>query len=52
VRGARRRRGGHPQQRDLPAIIDTELMDRFTGGTEAGRRGIIVHEPVGRMDTP
>jgi NAD(P)-dependent dehydrogenase (short-subunit alcohol dehydrogenase family) len=35
-----------------PGIIDTEMMDRFTGGTEAGRRGVIAQEPIGRMGTP
>jgi NAD(P)-dependent dehydrogenase (short-subunit alcohol dehydrogenase family) len=32
-----------------PGIIDTEMMDRFTGGTEAGRADVIAQEPIGRM---
>src|SRR3954468_2617110 len=35
-----------------PGIIDTEMMNRFTGGTDAGRRAVIAQEPVGRMGTP
>src|SRR4051812_2294415 len=35
-----------------PGIIDTEMMDRFTGGTDAGRQAVIAQEPVGRMGTP
>lgn len=35
-----------------PGIVDTEMMDRFTGGTEAGRQEVIAQEPVGRMGTP
>jgi NAD(P)-dependent dehydrogenase (short-subunit alcohol dehydrogenase family) len=35
-----------------PGMIDTEMMDRFTGGTAAGRQAAIAQEPVGRMGTP
>jgi NAD(P)-dependent dehydrogenase (short-subunit alcohol dehydrogenase family) len=35
-----------------PGIIDTEMMRRFTGGTEEGRAGVIASEPVGRMGRP
>lgn len=35
-----------------PGIIDTDMMDRFTGGTDAGRQEVIAQEPVGRMGTP
>jgi NAD(P)-dependent dehydrogenase (short-subunit alcohol dehydrogenase family) len=32
-----------------PGIIDTPMMERFSGGTEEGRKGVIAQEPVGRM---
>jgi NAD(P)-dependent dehydrogenase (short-subunit alcohol dehydrogenase family) len=35
-----------------PGIIDTEMMDRFSGGTEEGRQLVIDQEPVGRMGRP
>jgi NAD(P)-dependent dehydrogenase (short-subunit alcohol dehydrogenase family) len=35
-----------------PGIIDTEMMDRFTGGTPAGRDRVIAQEPIGRMGKP
>ena len=35
-----------------PGIIDTPMMDRFSGGTAEGRQGVIAQEPVGRMGTP
>jgi NAD(P)-dependent dehydrogenase (short-subunit alcohol dehydrogenase family) len=35
-----------------PGIIDTEMMSRFTGGTEQGRAAVIAQEPVGRMGRP
>lgn len=35
-----------------PGIIDTPMMDRFTGGTEQGRKGVISQEPIGRAGTP
>ena len=34
-----------------PGIIDTPMMDRFSGGTAEGRQGVIAQEPVGRMGT-
>jgi NAD(P)-dependent dehydrogenase (short-subunit alcohol dehydrogenase family) len=35
-----------------PGIIDTAMMQRFTGDTAAGRQRVIGQEPVGRMGTP
>ena len=35
-----------------PGIIDTPMMDRFSGGTEEGRDRVIAMEPVGRMGRP
>ncbi len=35
-----------------PGIIDTPMMDRFTGGTAEGRQAVIGQEPVGRMGRP
>ena len=35
-----------------PGIVDTEMMDRFTGGTDAGRAAVIAQEPIGRMGHP
>lgn len=35
-----------------PGIIDTPMMDRFTGGTEEGRKKAISQEPIGRAGTP
>jgi NAD(P)-dependent dehydrogenase (short-subunit alcohol dehydrogenase family) len=35
-----------------PGIIDTAMMQRFTGGTAEGRERVIAQEPVGRMGTP
>jgi NAD(P)-dependent dehydrogenase (short-subunit alcohol dehydrogenase family) len=35
-----------------PGIIDTSMMDRFTGGTEEGRQEVIDQEPIGRMGRP
>jgi NAD(P)-dependent dehydrogenase (short-subunit alcohol dehydrogenase family) len=32
-----------------PGYIDTPMMDRFTGGTAAGRAKVISEEPIGRM---
>ena len=31
-----------------PGIIDTPMMDRFSGGTPEGRERVIAQEPVGR----
>ena len=35
-----------------PGIIETPMMDRFSGGTEEGRARVIAQEPIGRMGTP
>jgi NAD(P)-dependent dehydrogenase (short-subunit alcohol dehydrogenase family) len=35
-----------------PGIIDTPMMDRFSGGTAEGRQAVIAQEPVGRMGQP
>lgn len=35
-----------------PGIIDTPMMDRFSGGTEEGRARVIAWEPIGRMGKP
>ncbi|MGC5172753.1 glucose 1-dehydrogenase [Microbacterium sp. DT81.1] len=35
-----------------PGIIDTPMMDRFSGGTEEGRARVVAQEPVGRMGRP
>ena len=35
-----------------PGIIDTAMMERFTGDTAEGRQRVIGQEPVGRMGTP
>jgi NAD(P)-dependent dehydrogenase (short-subunit alcohol dehydrogenase family) len=35
-----------------PGIIETSMMDRFTGGTSEGRESVIAQEPVGRMGKP
>jgi NAD(P)-dependent dehydrogenase (short-subunit alcohol dehydrogenase family) len=35
-----------------PGIIETPMMDRFSGGTPEGRVGVIAQEPVGRMGKP
>ena len=35
-----------------PGIIDTEMMDRFTGGTPEGRDRVLAQEPIGRMGRP
>jgi NAD(P)-dependent dehydrogenase (short-subunit alcohol dehydrogenase family) len=35
-----------------PGIIDTEMMGRFTGGTDEGRAAVIAQEPIGRMGRP
>jgi NAD(P)-dependent dehydrogenase (short-subunit alcohol dehydrogenase family) len=35
-----------------PGIIDTPMMDRFSGGTPEGRHAVIAQEPIGRMGTP
>lgn len=35
-----------------PGIVDTEMMQRFTGDTAEGRERVIAEEPIGRMGTP
>lgn len=35
-----------------PGIIDTSMMQRFTGGTPEGQQRVIAQEPVGRMGKP
>ncbi|MCI0431164.1 MAG: SDR family oxidoreductase [Rhodospirillales bacterium] len=35
-----------------PGIIETQMMDRFSGGTPEGRARVIAQEPVGRMGKP
>lgn len=35
-----------------PGIIETPMMDRFSGGTQEGRARVIAMEPVGRMGKP
>jgi NAD(P)-dependent dehydrogenase (short-subunit alcohol dehydrogenase family) len=35
-----------------PGIIQTPMMDRFSGGTPEGRERVIAQEPVGRMGKP
>ena len=35
-----------------PGIINTPMMDRFSGGTPEGRQKVIDQEPVGRMGEP
>jgi len=35
-----------------PGIIETPMMDRFSGGTSEGRERVIAQEPIGRMGKP
>lgn len=35
-----------------PGIIETPMMDRFSGGTDEGRAAVIAQEPIGRMGRP
>jgi NAD(P)-dependent dehydrogenase (short-subunit alcohol dehydrogenase family) len=35
-----------------PGMIDTAMMERFSGGTAEGRQAVIAQEPVGRMGRP
>jgi len=35
-----------------PGIIETPMMDRFSGGTPEGRARVIAQEPIGRMGHP
>lgn len=35
-----------------PGIIETPMMDRFSGGTPEGRDKVVAQEPIGRMGKP
>jgi NAD(P)-dependent dehydrogenase (short-subunit alcohol dehydrogenase family) len=35
-----------------PGIVETPMMDRFSGGTPEGRARVVAQEPVGRMGKP
>jgi len=35
-----------------PGIIETPMMERFSGGSPEGRQRVISQEPVGRMGKP
>lgn len=35
-----------------PGIIDTPMIERFSGGTPEGRERVIAQEPIGRMGKP
>jgi NAD(P)-dependent dehydrogenase (short-subunit alcohol dehydrogenase family) len=35
-----------------PGIIDTAMIERFSGGTPQGRQAVIAQEPIGRMGRP
>src|SRR5438132_9422822 len=35
-----------------PGIIDTPMMQRFSGRTAEGRKGVMAQEPIGRMGKP
>src|SRR3954452_17272105 len=35
-----------------PGIIETPMMDRFSGGAPEGRERVIAQEPIGRMGKP
>jgi NAD(P)-dependent dehydrogenase (short-subunit alcohol dehydrogenase family) len=35
-----------------PGIVNTPMMDRFSGGTAEGRERVIAQEPIGRMGKP
>lgn len=35
-----------------PGMIDTAMMARVSGGTDAGYRAVVSHEPIGRMGRP
>ena len=35
-----------------PGIVNTTMMDRFSGGTPKGRARVIAQEPIGRMGKP
>ena len=42
----------YPGERRVSGIIDTPMMQRFTGGTPEGVRAVIAQEPIGRMGKP
>ena len=42
----------HPGSLVRPMTSYTEMMDRFTGGTDEGRDRVIAQEPIGRMGRP
>ena len=52
VRRARLRRPGIRINAICPGIIDTAMMQRFTGGTPKAARPCIAQEPIGRMGQP
>jgi len=35
-----------------PGMIDTEMIQRFSGGTPEGRKALIAQEPIGRLGKP
>jgi len=35
-----------------PGIIDTSMIQRFSGGTPESRQAMISQEPIGRMNRP
>nr|WP_231935146.1 SDR family oxidoreductase [Micromonospora viridifaciens] len=35
-----------------PGVIQTEMIQRFTGGTREGREAMIAGEPIGRLGKP
>ncbi|TDO51679.1 NAD(P)-dependent dehydrogenase (short-subunit alcohol dehydrogenase family) [Kribbella sp. VKM Ac-2527] len=35
-----------------PGIVQTPMMDRFTGDTDEGRARVVAQEPIGRMGAP
>jgi NAD(P)-dependent dehydrogenase (short-subunit alcohol dehydrogenase family) len=35
-----------------PGIVDTDMISRVSGGTDAGRDAMISQEPIGRMGRP
>jgi NAD(P)-dependent dehydrogenase (short-subunit alcohol dehydrogenase family) len=35
-----------------PGIIDIGMTDRFTGGTDEGRKRVTAQEPIGQMGEP